>query len=140
MSTVMTLRVPDEAAEEIKKIAKKERRSLSEVGARAIEEWVRMELFPYIEFRSFGAERQACLKARLPVWQVVLIAQDYERDVLKIAEHLSLRPEQVRSALDYYASYGAEIDALVQQNNEGLSRLTRLFPNLEVYTVRDENG
>ena len=140
MSIVMTLRVPDAAAEEIKRIARKERRSQSEVGARAIEEWVRMETFPYIEFRSFGAERLACLKARLPVWEVVLIAQGYENDALKTAEHLSLRPEQVRSALDYYASYGAAIDALIQQNHEGLSRLTRLFPNLEVHTVRDENG
>lgn len=138
MSTVMTLRLADEAAAEIKKIARREQRSQSEVGGRALAEWVRMQIFPNIEFRSFGAERQACLKGRLQIWQVIMIAKDYEMDVLKTADHLSLRPEQVRSALDYYAKYREEIDELVQQNNEGLSRLQRLFPTMAVHTISDK--
>ena len=138
MSTVLTLRVPDEAAERIKKIARKERRSQSEVGARAIEEWVRTEEFPYIEFRSFGTERQACLKGRLQVWQVIQVAREYALDAQKTAEHLSLRPEQVRSALNYHESFREEIDELIQQNNEGFNRLQRLFPGVEVYQIGTE--
>jgi uncharacterized protein (DUF433 family) len=140
MSTVMTLRVQDDAAEQIKRIARSERRSQSEVGARAIEEWVRMELFPYIEFRSFGAERQACLKGRLQVWQVVMVATDHNGDIAAVAEHLSLRPDQVRSALDYYAHYGEEIDELIQRNEEGKTRLQRLFPDMLAVSIPDSGA
>ena len=96
-----------------------------------------MQLFPYIEFRSFGVERQACVKGRLQVWQVVLTARDYDMDVAAAAEHLSLRSGHVHGALDYYAHYGEEIDEAIQQNEEGKARLKRLFPDMLTATISD---
>lgn len=46
MSVVMTLRVPDTLASDIDVIAKAQRRTRSDVGSRALEEWLRMEQFP----------------------------------------------------------------------------------------------
>ena len=46
MSQVLSVRLADEAAEELKRIARRERRSASEVTGRAVEEWLRMERFP----------------------------------------------------------------------------------------------
>ena len=138
MSQVLSVRLADEAAEEVKRIARRERRSASEVTGRAVEEWLRMERFPLIEFRSLSGERQACIKGRLPVWQVLLVGKAHGMDVDKTAEHLQLTREQVRIAFDYYGAFGSEIDDLLEDNQQGPERLKRFFPNLDVFTVTDE--
>ena len=137
MSQVLSVRLADEAAEEVKRIARRERRSASEVTGRAVEEWLRMERFPLIEFRSLSGDRQACLKGRLPVWQVLLVGKAHGMEVDKTAAHLQLKVEQVRSAFDYYAAFPEEIDGLLEDNRQGPERLKRFFPNLEVFTVTD---
>ena len=138
MSQVLSVRLADEAAEEVKRIARRERRSASEVTGRAVEEWLRMERFPLIEFRSLSGDRQACLKGRLPVWQVLLVGKAHGMEVDKTAAHLQLKVEQVRTAFDYYAAFGEEIDGLLEDNRQGPERLKRFFPNLDVFTVTDE--
>ena len=97
-----------------------------------------MERFPQIEFRSFGGDRQSCLKGRLPVWQVLLVGKAHGMEVDKTAAHLQLKVEQVRSAFDYYAAFSEEIDDLLEDNRQGPERLKRFFPNLDVFTVNDE--
>jgi hypothetical protein len=138
MSQVLSVRLADEAAEEVKRIARRERRSASEVTGRAVEEWLRMERFPLIEFRSLSGDRQACLKGRLPVWQVLLVGKAHGMDVERTVEHLQLKGEQVRSAFDYYAAFPEEIDGLLEDNRQAPERLKRFFPNLDVVTVTDE--
>ena len=96
MSQVLSVRLADEAAEELKRIARRERRSASDVTGRAVEEWLRMERFPLVEFRALGGVRQACLKGRLPLWQVLLVGKAHGMDVEKTAAHLHLSEEQVR--------------------------------------------
>ena len=138
MSQVLSVRLPDAAAEELKRIARRERRSASEVTGRAVEEWLRLERFPLLEFRALGGDRQACLKGRLPIWQVLLVGKAHGMDVDKTAAHLQLKVEQVRSAFDYYAAFAEEIDGLLEDNRQGPERLKRFFPNLDVFTVTDE--
>ncbi len=138
MSQVLSVRLADEAAEEVKRIARRERRSASEVTGRAVEEWLRMERFALIEFRSLSGDRQACIKGRLPVWQVLLVGKAHGMGVDQTTEHLQLTREQVRTAFDYYASFGEEIDDLLEENRQGPERLKRFFPNLDVFTVTDQ--
>ena len=137
MSQVLSVRLADEAAEEVKRIARRERRSASEVTGRAVEEWLRLERFPRIEFRLLGGLRQACLKGRLPVWQVVLIGEAHAMEEAKTAAHLKLSREQVRTAFDYYTAFPEEIDDLLQENRQGPERLKRFFPGLDIFTVTD---
>lgn len=139
MSQALTLRLPDEDAEEVRRIAQKERRSVSEVGARIVDEWLRLNRFPQIEFRSINGERVACIKGRLEVWQVILVAHSYQEDVTRTAEHLNLRPEQVQAALNYYAAYPAEIDAALLENGQGFDRLKRLLPQIKRTSMSDED-
>ena len=138
MSQVLSVRLADAAAEEVRRIARRERRSASEVTGRAVEEWLRLERFPLVEFRALAGERQACLKGRLPIWQVLLVGKAHGMDVDKTAAHLQLKVEQVRSAFDYYAAFAEEIDGLLEDNRQGPERLKRFFPNLDVFTVTDE--
>ena len=57
MSRVVTLRLPDEAVEAVRELARRERRSVNEIGTRIVEEWLRQQRFAHIEFRSFNGER-----------------------------------------------------------------------------------
>ncbi len=139
MSTTLTLRLPDKDAAEVRRIAQKERRSVSEVGARIVDEWLRQNRFPYIEFRSINGERVVCLKGRLEVWQVIMVAQQYENDVARTARHLDLQPEQVQATLDYAAAYPAEIESALAENREGFERLKRLLPQIERTSLTDND-
>jgi uncharacterized protein (DUF433 family) len=139
MSKALTLRLPEEDAAEVRRIAQRERRSISEVAARIVNEWLRQNRFPHIEFRSINGERVACLKGRLEVWQVMMVAPHYANDVAKIAHHLDLRPEQVQAALDYAAAYPTEIEAALAENREGFERLKRLLPQIERTSLTEED-
>jgi uncharacterized protein (DUF433 family) len=139
MAQALTVRLPDSDAEEVRRIAKKERRSVSEVGARIVDEWLRTNRFPHIEFRSINGERVACLKGRLEVWQVAMVARGYESDITHTADHLNLKPEQVRAALDYYGAYPQEIDIALHEVDEGLERLQRLLPQIEPVALTDDD-
>src|SRR5579871_5350197 len=102
VSQVMTLRLPDDVAEEVRRIAQRERRSVSDVGARMVEEWVRQNRFAHIEFRSFNGERHACIKGRLQVWQVIEVAREYGMDPEKTAAHFGWPTWKAQAALNYY--------------------------------------
>jgi hypothetical protein len=135
MSQPVTVRLPEPAAEELRLIAQRERRSVSEVGGRLIEEGLRQHRFPYIEFRSFNGERHACIKGALQIWQLVMVTRDYGMDVEKAAAHLDLKPEQVQWGLHYYEMYPDEINQALEENNLGYERLKMLLPNLQLASV-----
>ncbi len=121
MSQVITMRLPDATADEVRRIAQRERRSLSDVSAWMIEEWVRQNQFAHIEFRSFHGERQACIKGRLQVWQTIQVAKAYSMDVAKTAAHLELQPEQVQfidNRTIAHNDLGGQIAALIWQWEE----------------------
>jgi len=135
MSEVLTLRISEKSANAVRQIARRERRSVSEVGARMVEEWLRQDQFPYIEFRAFGGERQACIKGRLQVWQVIQVARSYGMDVSQTAAHLQLLPEQVEGAFQYCQAYAEEIDHALAENRVGFERLKQVFPQMERITA-----
>ena len=122
----------------VERIAAKEHRPVEEVG----EEMVRQAGFPEIEFRDILGERTACVKGRLEIWQLAMVARHYEEDkIAKTAEHLVLRPEAVRCALDYYAAYPEEIDAALAEN-DGMTyeEMRRRHPkqNIQLREITDE--
>jgi uncharacterized protein (DUF433 family) len=135
MSQPVTVRLPEPSWEELRQIARREHRSVSEVGARFINEGLRQSRFPYIEFRSFRGERHACIKGALQVWQLVMVARDFGMDVGKTGDHLDLKPEQVQSALNYYAAYPDEIDLALAENDMGFDRLKSVLPGLQLAAV-----
>lgn len=138
MSQPVTVRLTEPTAEELRFIARRERRSVSEIGARLIEEGLRQNRFPHIEFRSFNGERHACVQGALQVWQLVMVAKGYEMDGQKVAHHLCLKPEQVQSALNYYKAYPSEIDQALEENDIGENELQQMLPNLHVFTIPNQ--
>jgi hypothetical protein len=139
MSQTLTLRVPDSDAEEVRRIAKRERRSVNDVGARIVDEWLRSNRFPLVEFRTINGERTACVKGRLEIWQVIMVARGHDDDVAAAAQHLNLRPEQVASALRYYSAHPDEIEQSLSENRQGFERLKQILPQVQRVVLTDED-
>ena len=136
MSQVISLRLSDETAERLKTSARRSGKSLNEMGALSIEEWLRQNEFADIEFRSFGGERQACLKGALPLWQLILVAQGLGMDPGKTAEHFGWPVHRVRAAFHYYEAYPEEIDQAITDNRAvDFEQLRRLLPQAERFDV-----
>ncbi len=130
MSVVMTLRVPDTLASDIDIIAKAQRRTRSDVGSRALEEWLRMEQFPGVEFRTVAGMRIACLKLRMPIHEVIRVAKSYSFDIALTAEHCALQADLVLVAVQYYERFQGEIDLLIPDGEAALAVLQRFFPDV----------
>lgn len=103
----------------------------------AIEESLRQQKFPHVEFRQTSLGRHAYLKnSGLTVWEVVRIAQDYGLDEQKTASHFQRPLPWVKSALLYAATYPDEIQTAINDAQaEKALTLQRLVPHLEIQTV-----
>lgn len=143
MSKVVTLRLPDETAARLKAVARKAGRSVSETGARSIEEWLRLQEFAEIEFRSFNGERRACLTGVTQIWQLIMVARRYDLDVEKTAYYFQVAPHRIEAAFRYYRAYPEEIDQAIAENDSWTyERMKQTLPQLERFSVeldRDED-
>jgi hypothetical protein len=136
MSKVVTLRLPDETAARLAATARRAGRSVSETGARSIEEWLRQNEFAEIEFHTFNGERHACLKGVTQIWQLIQVAQEYDLDVEKTAAHFQLPAYRIQAAFNYYEAYPEEIDRPIAENRSWTyERIKQILPQIERFTV-----
>ena len=98
-------------------------------------EWAQERLdlmdFPCLEFRSNSTGRFAVVRGtRLAVWQMALLARTLGWGQALVA-HLEILPEAASSALGYYRRHKAEVDALIEANQEqGFDQVRRKLPKL----------
>ncbi len=132
-TTVLSLRLPPERTESLKRLARRFDRSIAEIAARLVEEGLRREEFAMIEFRDSPVGRQAYLEGtRVAVWQVVNLARAYADDIKKTARHLTWPISKVRAALNYAGAFPEEVEhALEDSRSHDFTRLSRLMPALE---------
>lgn len=113
-----TLRLRSELRVEIDRIAKRARRSFSEVTRDLLEEALRMRECPGIYFADEPAGREAKVAGTgLGVWEVIRdypVAGKDERVLRKSFPRLS--QAQARACLLYYRKYPQEIDAQIEEN------------------------
>jgi hypothetical protein len=137
MARDVTLRLPEETAARLEAAAKKEGRSLSEAGALSIEEWLRQQEFPEIEFRTFNGERHACVKGFMQIWQLVMVARGWDLDVESTATYFPIPAHRIRGAFDYYRAYPEEIDQAIAENDSWTyERMKQALPQLNLISVR----
>lgn len=135
MSKVVTLRLPEATAERLKKVARRAGRSVSEIGARSIEEWLRQQEFADIEFREFQGRRHACLKDGIRLWKIIDVAEKYDFDPEKTANHFQFPVERIQAAFNYHAAYPEEIDEYIAENRAiTFEDLQRTFPDIHLFT------
>src|SRR3989337_3402895 len=115
-TTTLRLRAPLRA--QIARIAKRTRRSFSEVTQELLEEALRMRECPGIYFADEAGGREAKVGGSgLGVWEVLrdyLAAGRDERALRKSLPQLSAA--QVKACLLYYRRYPQEIDTEIREN------------------------
>jgi hypothetical protein len=99
---------------------------------RLVDEGLRAQEHPGIVFRDGPSGRRAALIAGPDVWEVVaalqLSAASADVAVTTTAGEMGLSIDQVKTAIDYYGSYSAEIeDLLLSAYSEGTVRAQLLL-------------
>ncbi len=89
-----------------------------------------MDEHPGVMFREGPSGRRACLIGGPDVWEVIRSVRSarsaepelQESEILElVAENAGIVPRLVRAAVDYWAAYPKEVDALVEHANRAES-------------------
>lgn len=118
----LSIRLPDDAFERLEAHSRRTGQSRSEVAKTLLEEGLRMEQHPSVVFRSGPAGRRPGLAGGPDVWEVVRVLLQVkaagEAAIKQASQRTGLTPEQVRSALRYYADYTDEINEWLRRVDE----------------------
>jgi len=137
MSQVISMRLRDEQAERLRRLARRLGRTPSETGAMLVEESLRQAEFGHVEFRPSPVGRQAYVRgSSLAVWEVVVVARAYDLDAERTAAHLGWPRFRVQAALNYAAAFPDEIEmAIADTAAIGWDELSRQLPQAELVQV-----
>lgn len=115
---VKTLRFRRELRSEIDRIARRSRRSFSEVTQDLLEEALRMRKCPGIYFHDEPAGREAKIAGTgLGVWEVISVYKTGSKGAKTVKKHFHwLSEAQLKAALTYYHAWPGEIDDLMEDN------------------------
>ena len=116
-STVISMRLPSESGQRLKRLASRHGWTPSDTSARLVEEGLRRSEFAFIDFHDSAAGRQACIQGTsLAVWEVVLLLRSYRGEELAVARHLRWPLAKVAAAVNYAEAYPGEIEAALAEN------------------------
>ncbi|MGD1895817.1 MAG: hypothetical protein ACFB16_02580 [Phormidesmis sp.] len=140
MSKVVSTRLQDDTFERLSRIARTLDKTPSDTVATLVEESLRKIEFAMIEFRSSGLGRQAFMQdSSLAVWEVIEVAQSYQMDLEKVAEHFNRPIICVKAAFHYAEAYPTEIGLAIQDNQAvTFTHMKRLLPDMEVFSLKEE--
>ena len=137
MSKVVSTRLSEETEARLQRLARRLGKTPSETGAMLIEESLRETEFAYIEFRHSPVGRQAYMKnSNLAVWQVIMLAEIYDRDLQKSAAHLQRSIDWIKAAINYAEAYPQEINLAIDDAQAiDYIQIKRLLPQTELLSI-----
>lgn len=137
MSKVISLRLKEDDAKRIDRLARRHSRSAGATASMLLREKLREEEFPYIEFRNSSLGRLAYVKGhRLAVWQIVYFTRQWEMDARQYAEYLKWPEYLVQAALDYAKTFPEEIEPQVAEADSlTFEDIKRIAPWIEEVKV-----
>ena len=129
-STVISMRLPAESGNRLKRMANRHGWTASDASARLVEEGLRRSEFAFVDFRDSAAGRQAYIQgSSLAIWEVMLLVQSYKADVVAVAAHLQWPEAKVEAAVNYAKAFPEEIDGALAENDAiGFEELKRMLP------------
>src|SRR5262252_7587350 len=129
-STVISMRLPTESGNRLKRLANRHGWTPSDASARLVEEGLRRSEFAFIDFRDSAAGRQAYIQgSSLAVWEVVLLVRSYKGAVAAVAKHLQWPEAKVQTATNYAEAFPDEIEEALSENTAtNFSVLKRMLP------------
>jgi hypothetical protein len=137
-STVISMRLPAASGRRLKRMATRHGWTASDASARLVEEGLRRLEFGFIDFRDSPAGRQACLQgSTLAVWEVMLLVNRYQKNVLAVAEHLQWPQAKVQAAVNYAAAFPEGIsEAIADNEGTDFEALKRMLPQAVEFVPR----
>ena len=135
---VISMRLPAESGNRLKRMANRHGWTLSDASARLVEEGLRRSEFAYIDFRDSGAGRQAYIQgSSLAVWEILLLVQSYKGAVSAVARHLEWPEAKVQAAINYAKSFPEEIEEAASENAAtDFEALRRMLPQAAEFISR----
>ena len=124
-----TLRLPTETRERLSERARRAHVPERALAQRYVEEGLRHDAHPLVQFLDGPSGRRASLVGRgLDVWEVIATIRDNGRSLAAATAYLEIPPGLVEAAVAYYGEYGEEIDEEIALNEaeyeRGLSAAT----------------
>ena len=137
MTYVVSGRFQPNQVERLRKYGRRYGHTPSQLVVYFTEEALRKAEFSGIEFRDSSIGRIPYLTGTgLAIWEVVMIAKDYNMDAHKVAEYTQNPIEWIKEALAYYKKYPDNIDELVEENNSmTYEDLKKILPGLRLFKV-----
>jgi len=137
-SMVLSMRLPVESGQRLKRIAKRHGWTPSDASARLVEEGLRRSEFAFLDFRDSPSGRQAYIQgSTLAVWEVMFLLRSYKGNVAAVARHLKWPEARVRAALYYSEAFPAEIDeAMAENDSADFESLKRMLPQAVNFAVK----
>ena len=128
-SVVISMRLPAESANRLKRMANRHGWTPSDASARLVEEGLRRSEFAFIDFRDSPVGRQAYIQgSTLAAWEVLLLVQSYKADVSAVGEHLKWPEAKVQAAINYAKAFPEEIEGALSENATDFEALKRMLP------------
>jgi hypothetical protein len=129
-SMVISMRLPQKSGQRLRRMAAQHGWTPSDASARLVEEGLRRAEFAFIDFRDSPAGRQACVQgSSLAIWEIMLLARNYNQDAAKVAKHLHWPEAKVQAAFNYAGAFSEEInEALADNDAVDFVSLSRLLP------------
>ena len=136
-STVISMRLPAESGQRLKRMARRHGWTASDASARLVEEGLRRAEFAFIDFRDSTAGRQACIQgSTLAVWEIMLLLHSYEGDAEAVARHLKWPRMKVQAAIHYAEAFRKEIDAAIADNDAAdFESIKRMLPQASEFVA-----
>lgn len=129
-SVVVSMRLPTESGNRLKRLAKRHGWTASDASARLVEEGLRRSEFAFIDFRDSAAGRQAYIQgSSLAVWEVMLLVRSYKGNAAAVAKHLEWPEAKVQAAANYAKAFPEEVESVLAENAAtDFERLKRMLP------------
>lgn len=129
-SVVISMRLPAESGNRLKRLATRHGWTPSDASARLVEEGLRRSEFAFIDFRDSAAGRQAYIQgSTLAVWEVLLLVRSYKQDVAAVAKHLRWPEAKVQAAINYAEAFPEEVEQALSENAAtDFNALKRMLP------------
>ena len=142
MSKVVSTQLQDGTFQRLNRMAHALGKTPSDTIATLVEEGLRESEFALIEFHSSPLGRQAFMKgSSLAVWEVIKVAQHYELNVALVSEHFERSQDWVQAAINYAEAFSREIKTAIEASKSTAKEdLTRLLPNLEIFSASQEEA
>ena len=132
----ISVKLNDEQIARLDHAAQQAGQTRAEMAATLLEEAFRLAEFPFVQFRDWGAGREAFLVGtRLRIWWVARLVRELGGDTTYVAKNWDLRETEVKGAVAYAEAFPDEMEAAERANDVSIEELKRKLPNLEVFTV-----